>query len=439
MVEGKGMESKLGSDPYLIGISSKILLNVIDNLEIKWQKIRRHVNNEFVWEEVQPDEIKGINEKVKKTLKVALVPALVPALLPEPELTSSSLEKSLFLEYEQRKGELRKELKEIVRNSTANRDDLTLVLVHLDGGMVNTVLGEYEKAIDDTHFETALWANESLKNKEIDLMANYFLALCNFNVSKVKQGHEKTVFYRNVISRCEKVSNLYKEVGRNEFNESILLYYQLCAHKVQEFKYKAESELSKLELQSPSASLGFGVREKQAVYTDDYKKRLEVVAEDILNGLHRKEYNEELEGLGHLRDEVLILVEKELRSNVYDKEDREGLKKRLEHLLNRVLEIAPKELSGVHRRVRDEELKKLKHLLNKDLSDEEVRSAISSDPRLGILLGNVYRKIGHTESAVKTFLMTLDLTTGETIKRIYDPFRIMKEAKIRPNRASKFK
>ena len=422
----KDSETKLGKDPYLIGITSRLLYKEIDNLTVKWKKIRRRVKNDFAWEEIKQDEQEKINERVKKTLKIALVPALIPT----SDLSSSLLNESLFSEYEQRKDDLRKELKEIVRNSTSNRDDHTLALVHLDGGMVNTVLGEYEKAINDIHFETVLWANESLKNKEFDLIANYFLVICNYHVFMEKKGNEKIAYYKNVISRSDKVLMTASDIETNEINQPNEYFYKLCAKKVKEYKYKVETEITKVEFRDSYSESEEESKKPEVTPTVGYSERLEYVAKEVLTGLHKKEYRDELKGLGHLRDEVIKLARRELL-NVFEEGDPEELIIKLEQLLDRVLEIAPEELSEVHRKARDGELSKLKHLLNKELSSEEVKSTISSDPRLGILLGNVYRKIGNTEDAVKTYLFTLDLTTGDTLKRVYDPFRVVKEASVK--------
>jgi len=419
-----------GRDPNLIGISSEILVDFIERLEIKWEKVRRRSDDHYVWEEIRPDEKKEINEKVKDTLKVALVPAL--------QLTSLSLDPSLFLEYKQRKDDLRRELKEIVRNSTSNRDDFTLALVHLTGGIVNVVLGEYEKAINDIHFETALWAGESLKDKNFDLIANYFLALCNFNVLKEKKEHEINVYYRNVLSRSDKVLDIVKQFEFEATSKLSHLFSQLCATKVQEFKYKAESEIAKLGLRGPYGPLDIFAKKKEAVSTTDYRKRLEVVAGEVVNELYKLTYREELHELEQLRDIILSLIEKEL-SKIYEKEEQEDLKNRLSQLLNRVIQIAPQELTGIHQKARDEELQRLRKLLDPDLPQEELQTTVSTDPRLGILLGHVYRRIGYTEKAVQTYLLTLDLTTGDKIKKVYDPFKIMKEATIRPFRKERFK
>jgi hypothetical protein len=429
MIERESLESISGRDPNLIGISSELLLDSIDKLEISWEKIRRRHNEEFSWEEILPDEKNDINDRVRETLKVALVPGL--------QLTSLSLDPSLFVQYKQKKADLRKELKEIVRNSTSNRDDLTLALVHLTGGVVNVVLGEYEKAINDIHFETALWANESLKNKVFDLMANYFLTMCNFQVLRDKKEHDANVYYRNVLSRSDKVLELMQEEEWSESSKMSQLYSQLCATKVQEFKYKAETEIARLGLRGPYGPAEL-LSKRQAVPAADYRKRLEVVAEELINDLYKNTYKEEVRELEQLKDIILNLVEKEL-SSVYDKEEQEDLKHKLSQLLNRVIKIAPEELSTIHQQTRNEELDKLKKLLRSDLTQEELQTTISTDPRIGILLGHVYRKIGYTEKAVQTYLLTLDLTTGEKIKKVYDPFKIMKEATIRPPKKDMFK
>jgi hypothetical protein len=430
MIEKESMESISGRDPNLIGISSELLLDSIEKLQISWEKIRRRHNEEFSWEEILPDEKSDINDNVREILKVALVPGL--------QLTSLTLDPSLFVQYKQRKNDLRKELKEIVRNSTSNRDDLTLALVHLTGGVVNVVMGEYEKAINDIHFETALWANESLKNKVFDLMANYFLSMCNFQVLRDKKEHDANVYYRNVLSRSDKVLELMKEEEWNETSKMSKLYSQLCATKVQEFKYKAESEIARLGLRGSYGPAELMSKRQQAVPAADYRKRLETVAEELINDLYKNTYREEIRELEQLKDIILNLVEKEL-SSVYDKEEQEDLKHKLSQLLNRVIKIAPEELSNIHQQNRDKELDKLKKLLRADLTQEELQTTISTDPRIGILLGHVYRKIGYTEKAVQTYLLTLDLTTGEKIKKVYDPFKIMKEATIRPPKRDRFK